>query len=74
MSFEPVYFDRTLGALAESDGFAYVPMTAEFAFRSLKGVPLQWQHWSYQGHRAAAEILLNPGSTSGAPADSNATH
>ena len=74
VSFEPVYFDRTLGALAESDGFAYVPMTAEFAFRSLKGVPLQWQHWSYQGHRAAAEILLNPGSTSGAPADSNATH
>lgn len=59
-SFDAGFFDRDLGELADSTGFVFTPMTAEFAARSRKGVALQWTHWNYQGHRAAFDILLSP--------------
>lgn len=73
-SFYPGFFDDDLAALAEAGGFVYVPMTAEFAKRSLMGAKLKWEHWNYQGHEAAFEILLNPGSKPPAPPDSSVTH
>lgn len=73
-TFNPGYFDEDLGALARAGGFVYVPMTAGFALRSLRGEKLQWQHWSYRGHQAAFEMLLNPGNRPAAVPDSSATH
>jgi hypothetical protein len=61
-SFDPGFFDRDLAAMADSSGFSFRPMTAEFAARSRNGVKLQWQHWNYAGHQAAFEVLLFPGS------------
>lgn len=73
-SFNPAFFDEDLAAFAESNGFAYVAMTAGFGARSQAGLTLQWSHWNYQGHQAAFEILLNPGKMPGTPPASNATH
>lgn len=73
-SFNPGYFDEDLAALARAGGFVYVPMTAQFALRSLRGEKLQWQHWNYRGHETAFELLLNPGSKRPGAPDSTATH
>jgi hypothetical protein len=59
-SFDPEFFDRDLAALADSSGFSFTPLTADFALRSRRGVKLQWQHWNYAGHRAAFRRLLDP--------------
>jgi hypothetical protein len=59
-SFDPGFFDRNLAAMADSSGFSFRPMTAEFASRSRHGLQLQWQHWNYSGHQAAFDLLLGP--------------
>lgn len=59
-SFDPLFFDRDLAAMADSSGFSFSPMTAGFERRSRNGVKLQWSHWNYLGHEAAFKILLDP--------------
>lgn len=63
-SFDPLFFDRDLAALADSSGFTFIPLTAAFASRAREtGHRLHWQHWNYEGHRGAAEVLFpRPGS------------
>lgn len=73
-SFDPGFFDRDLAALADSSGFGFIPMTAEFAARSRSGGKLQWQHWNYAGHEAAFEVLLFPGPRPPDPGDRSQAH
>lgn len=57
-SFDAAYFDRDLAAMADTSGFAFVPLTEAFAARWRKtGEPLHWAHWNYRGHRLVGELL-----------------
>ena len=58
-SFDPGFFDRDLAVMADSSGFGFVPLTAAFAATArATGNRLHWQHWNYEGHREAAEVLF----------------
>jgi hypothetical protein len=57
-SFDPAFFDRDLGALADSSGTGFVPLAERFVAREgAGGAPLFWAHFSYSGHREAAAAL-----------------
>jgi hypothetical protein len=57
-SFDPLFFDRDLGVMADSSGFAFTPLTQAFTDRSRDDTRLHWQHWNYAGHRLAATLLI----------------
>ena len=58
-SFDPEFFDRDLGALADSLGARFVPLTAAFRAQSAaSGERLFWVHWNYAGHRTVARALV----------------
>jgi hypothetical protein len=58
-TFDARFFDRDLAALADSSGAGFVPVADRFlAPGRARGEPLFWAHWSYAGHRAAADALV----------------
>ncbi len=58
-TFDPQFFDRQLGALADTTGAAAIALTERFARRDETGGPrLRWAHWSYAGHREVAAALV----------------
>jgi len=57
-SFAPDFFDRDLAAMADSSGFAYMPLVGAFSARARStGKRLDWAHWNYDGHRLVGEAL-----------------
>ena len=57
-SFDPVFFDRDLAAMADTSGMAFLPLTEAFiAHRRATGQSLYWAHWNYHGHRLVGELL-----------------
>jgi hypothetical protein len=69
-TFDPVWFDRDLAALADSIGAGFIPLQERFAAaEEASGEPLFWAHWSYAGHRVAAAALVEAMLPPSAPAD-----
>jgi hypothetical protein len=59
-SFDPNFFDRELGALADTTGATFVALTERFARRNrVGGERLHWSHWNYAGHREVAAALID---------------
>jgi len=57
-TFRMDFFDRDLAALADSSGFAFIPLTGEFERRqSATGESLRWSHLNYAGHRLAGRVV-----------------
>lgn len=57
-TFDAGFFDRDLGALADSLGVHYLGLQRPFRLAAEEtGRPLHWAHWNYAGHRVAAEVL-----------------
>ncbi len=56
-TFDPGFFDADLGALADTTGVRYIPLTAAFERRAASGERLNWAHWSYAGHRLVGRML-----------------
>lgn len=57
-TLDPAFFDRDLAALADSAGFAFVPLTDRFVEASrANGQRLHWGHWNYLGHRLVGRLL-----------------
>jgi len=58
-TFDPGFFDRELGALADTTGATAVALTERFVRWDLAGDGrLQWAHWNYAGHRVVATALV----------------
>jgi hypothetical protein len=59
--FDPGYFDRDLGAMADStEGMDFLPLQAAFERRYEEtGEPLYWAHWNYAGHRLVGALLAD---------------
>lgn len=54
-SFDPDFFDRDLGMLAETLGAEYLGLQEPFRRTIAEGGgPLHWAHWNYAGHRVVA--------------------
>jgi hypothetical protein len=76
-TFDPWFFERDLGAFADSLGIAFLGLQDAFSEAARDGGPdPHWGHWSYRGHRVAAPLVadavrvlcedrLSGGSTSG---------
>jgi hypothetical protein len=59
-TFDPDFFDRDLAAMADTAGFAFIPLTEAFAKRSREiRSRLHWAHWNYAGHRLVGETLAD---------------
>ncbi len=67
-SFDAMFFDRDLAAMADSTGTAFVPLTEAFLTRRrATGQPLYWAHWNYPGHRLVGESLATAVAQFGTP-------
>jgi hypothetical protein len=57
-TFDPDFFESDLAALADTTGFAVVPLTDAFsAVHAETGQRLHWAHWNYLGHRLVGKVL-----------------
>jgi hypothetical protein len=57
-TFDPFFFDRDLGAMADSLSIGFVGLQTAFdAHYRATGERLHWNHWNYGGHRVAAREL-----------------
>lgn len=58
-TFNPDFFDRDLGAWAETKGIEFFGLHGPFeAYHQETGRSLNWAHWNYDGHRVVAQALV----------------
>jgi len=59
-TFDPWFFDRDLGAFADSLGIAFLGLQDAFSEAARDGGrDPHWGHWSYRGHRVAAPLVAD---------------
>jgi hypothetical protein len=68
-TLDPDSYDRDLGVLADTTGFALTPLARTFSgVHRATGARLHWAHWNYAGHRVVGRVLAEALAAPSAPA------